>query len=1499
MRRPYVVVTTAALAMATITVPIASAAPAPADSGRDARAALVENLEPVDASATPGPERFQKFALGRGSEQRTYLIRLSDAAVPTYDGGISGLPATAPEAGAKLDASASSVRDYREHLVEEQVDFVTRLERAVGRDVEVPFTYQYAVNGLAAVLTPEEAAEVAQDPAVASITLDVERELQTDSGPEWSNADAVWNATEELGLPEDYRGEGVVIGTIDTGVNPGNRSFADVGGDGYDHTNPLGPGNFLGVCDPANTEQFDPLFPCNDKLIGAYGFLSPTDNNALDYDGHGSHTASTSGGNVVNGVVPGAPPGTNPPAFDISGVAPHANVITYLGCCSLSGLTASIDQAIVDGVDVINYSIGSPDPSNLWNDFDSVGFLNARAAGIFVATSNGNGGPGFATTGSPSDAPWITSVGASTHNRHALNTLTDLTSSAGPLADITGKSLTGPLPPTPIVYAGDFGDPLCQATTGNETNFTGKIVACDRGVNGRVEKSENVLAQGAVGYVLLNDEINGDSLLGDPYAVPGVFITFDDGVALKAWLASGTDHQAAVAGTNFTIDDALGDTMASFSSRGPNRAVDVIVPDVTAPGVDILAALGVAQPDNYTLDEHGHISGTSMSSPHVAGAGALLKQARPDWTPAQAQSALMTAARTTVINHDGQPATPYAQGAGHIDVGAAVLAGLLFDETHANYLAANPAEGGDPKALNLPSFANSQCLAECSWGRTATAPDSAPANVTWTPSVVSDPGLTVDVQLAPATVSPGDSMGITVTADVAGAPEGETLFARITLTPSDPAVPSVTMPVAVVPSAAVLPGEVDITTRRDAGSQLVTGIQSIEVTEFTSSVLGLAKADVNEDTLNQDPTRDDPYDDLSQVAVHTFEVPADTHRFISEIVQSEAPDLDMFVGTGDTPSLATEVCTSTSPSAAELCDIADPAPGTWWVLVQNWGGSEDQPDTHTLAVASVPNADLGNAGVEGPAGTVPVGEPYDVRVHWDAPEMEAGDHWYGTAILGSSPDTPDDIGSFPVAIRRVADDVTKTASTDAAAIGDTISYEITVAPNVTPSDLVYTITDTVPDGLTIDPASVTGGGVVDGQTITWEIDLPTPVGVVGDYVVSTPASSQQCTDWSGFLDLADFGIGFAGLDGDTVAATAFSNIGPFEQYGQAFPNLVVSEDGLVTVTGGYGGQPWVPQVLPNPAAPNGVFAPLWSDLELSLANERGMRLATAGDVAVIQWDDPFEFTLDDTVGPSVGKFQAWVYTTVEDFRPEVTFEYGELGALPATATIGIENLAGTLATSLLDAGDPSALLTEGGSICLDYIAPSFDPITVGYDVTVDDGAFSGTYTNAAVHTTDDPFAQEATASVDVEITGIEPCSDVIGGLHFGGLNVTDGVLCLDGALVLGKVSVASGAGLRSDDSLIGGAVSATGASEITLCDTAVVGRVTLAGGSAVTLGDAAGCGSNAIVGPVTVTNTDGPSVIAGNLIIGRLACSGNVPPPVNNGSPNNVIGPKTGQCAGL
>ncbi len=170
-------------------------------------------------------------------------------------------------------------------------------------------------------------------------------------------------------------------------------------------------------------------------------------------------------------------------------------------------------------------------------------------------------------------------------------------------------------------------------------------------------------------------------------------------------------------------------------------------------------------------------------------------------------------------------------------------------------------------------------------------------------------------------------MAIGVSANVGGAPEGETLFGRITLTPSDPTVPSVTLPVAVVPSTGVLPDAVEFETRRDAGSQVVPDIQSIGVTEFTGSMDGFVKATQTVGSLNEDPTNADPYDDLGQVAVHLVDVPAGASRLVAEILAAEMPDLDMFVGTGSTPGPDTEVCVSASGSNLEHCDIPDPAGG--------------------------------------------------------------------------------------------------------------------------------------------------------------------------------------------------------------------------------------------------------------------------------------------------------------------------------------------------------------------------------------------------------------------------------------------------------------------------------------------------------------------------------------------------------------------------------------------
>src|SRR5688500_6981818 len=153
------------------------------------------DLEPVDAVATTEavPRSTELKVFGTGDAPETYLIRLADSAVPAYTGGEPGLAPTAPAPGGRLDPDAAPVRAYRDFLVEEQVGFVERMERTTGHEVEVPFTYQYAVNGVAAVLTAEEARAIAEDPAVVSIAPDQVRELHTDVGPQWQNADALWN----------------------------------------------------------------------------------------------------------------------------------------------------------------------------------------------------------------------------------------------------------------------------------------------------------------------------------------------------------------------------------------------------------------------------------------------------------------------------------------------------------------------------------------------------------------------------------------------------------------------------------------------------------------------------------------------------------------------------------------------------------------------------------------------------------------------------------------------------------------------------------------------------------------------------------------------------------------------------------------------------------------------------------------------------------------------------------------------------------------------------------------------------------------------------------------------------------------------------------------------------------------------------------------------------------------------------------------------------------
>jgi len=378
-------------------------------------------------------------------------------------------------------------------------------------------------------------------------------------------------------------------------------------------------------------------------------------------------------------------------------------------------------------------------------------------------------------------------------------------------ADISGKGFSAGHGPAPIVYAGDFGDAQClnAFTPGTWTN--NEIVVCDRGVIARVAKGWNVLQGGAGGYVLANADA-GQSLNGDVHHLPAVQISFDNGVLLKAWLASGSSHMATISGTVISTADANGDLMAGFSSRGPltNTANDVIKPDVTAPGVDVLAAYRSNPPDvDNPTSEYGVVSGTSMSSPMTAGAAALMRALYPTWSPSEIKSAIMsTGIISGVVKEDGStPADPFDLGGGRVNLSGAGQAGIVLGVPAGGFLAENPASGGDPSKINLASMANNDCLGTCSWTREVKNPTT--VAMSWDASLVLPPNMTGTVTPTNFFLGASGTALLTIEVDVSSLSVNQWAFAELQLDPAPPPgipennggvlPPSAHLPISVLP----------------------------------------------------------------------------------------------------------------------------------------------------------------------------------------------------------------------------------------------------------------------------------------------------------------------------------------------------------------------------------------------------------------------------------------------------------------------------------------------------------------------------------------------------------------------------------------------------------------------------------------------------------------------------------------------------------------------------
>ncbi|XP_021856479.2 subtilisin-like protease SBT1.1 [Spinacia oleracea] len=560
---------------------------------------------------------------------------------------------------------------------------------------ELLYTYETTMNGFAAKLTTKQYQSLTDIDGVLFVTPDEMLNLHTTYSTHFLGLEfgrGLWN---ESSLASD-----VIVGVLDTGIWPEHISFHDRG-------LPQVPARWKGTCEKGSNFS---ATNCNKKLIGARAFLkgyeaingqingtkdfrSPRDSN-----GHGTHTASTAAGNMIpkaslygmaNGIA--------------SGMRFTSRIAAYKVCwdrgCASSDILAAIEQAVADGVDVLSLSLGGL-PRPYYQDSMAIAAFGAMEKGVFFSCSAGNSGPIPSTVGNM--APWMMTVAASYTDRTFP---TKVTLSNG--KTFKGSSLYSGARKTnqlPIVYketAGGIRAEFCINGSLSSTLVKGKIVLCDRGLNGRTEKGFVVKSAGGAGMILLNSPIQGEELFADPHVLPATTVGASAAKSIKGYYLQNKNLTATISfyGTRY---GARAPVVAAFSSRGPSLVDPYVVkPDITTPGVNILAAWPpTISPTELKNDnrrvQFNIVSGTSMSCPHLSGIAALVKSVHKDWSPAAIKSAIMTSAYThdnkqhlisdAYVTKSTKFATPFSFGSGHANPEGASDPGLVYDISGEDYL---------------------------------------------------------------------------------------------------------------------------------------------------------------------------------------------------------------------------------------------------------------------------------------------------------------------------------------------------------------------------------------------------------------------------------------------------------------------------------------------------------------------------------------------------------------------------------------------------------------------------------------------------------------------------------------------------------------------------------------------------------------------------------------------------------------------------------------------
>jgi len=967
-----------------------------------------------------------------------YIVVLAGKPAATYDGGTPGLAATKPQNGRKLDAERPEVQRYQAHL-ENQQESVAGAE-----NIQIKHKYTAAINGFSADLTAEQAVKLAKDPAVLMVAPDTENapDYSTTDFLKLSGASGLWNTT--FGGQENA-GKGVVVGVIDSGYTPSNPFFAgddvqplngepQVGvpyrtADGKIAMLKSDGDTFVGECQKGQGSgaTFDGR-ECNSKVLSARYFaddflkyVAPQNRapeeliSPVDVGSHGTHTASTAAGNAnVHANLGATDMGIT------SGVAPAAKVSVYKVCweddnpdtggCYSSASVAAINQAILDGVDVLNYSISGS--TSTTTDPVALAFLSAASAGIFVAASAGNSGPTASTVNH--GAPWLTTVAASSFSTELQGTVEFEDGS-----NFRGASLmAAPVPASNVVLAanaaaaGASSPELCAPNALDPAKVAGKIVVCDRGVVDRVAKSAEVKRAGGIGMILVNLTTSSEDL--DRHSVPTVHVNPPATQQIKDKITANPAIKVALVNKDTTgLPVAPQPQIAGFSSRGPLLATgsDLLKPDVAAPGVAVLAGVS---PIGSGGDQFGMMSGTSMAAPHVAGFGALILARNPNWSPATVKSAMMTTAGE-VKNADGsRNGDVFATGAGQVDVARVLDPGLVYDNAEEDYLKFIQGTGLDlgipdlgstaPRDMNVASFALGALTGKTEVTRTVTA---------LTPGVyrakADVPGIKVTVTPSILSFSAaGEKRTFKVKFENTNAALGQ--FAMGSLVWQG-AGKNVASPIAVRPQAVVAPANLAFTSEGGTGQG---GIPVVSGTNAPVKITldGLSKADSSAIELVPGPLALET--DESNFAKEVT-VPAGSPLAKFSVYSSdESADFDMVVF-----NPAGQVLLAQTASASESISVPNPAAGVYTVFVNLYASPNGQP-TKASVDAAVLGANVGNATVTPNPLRLGNGQSGIVNLQWK--DLAEGSYIGRVTFAGSSTPTFVSVAVTPRGAVVVPDD---------------------------------------------------------------------------------------------------------------------------------------------------------------------------------------------------------------------------------------------------------------------------------------------------------------------------------------------------------------------------------------------------------------------------------------------------------------------------------------------